>query len=146
MHGRWQRSRARATPSQDALLKLTHYQRLSKKSKRGMRGWPLATIAFYGPDTSRATKVVVSIIHSRDEDVSEMRDWQIVHGDVRKKPEIAAKMLAFMEIHGVKSVVMSDGLMGCPHQEGIDYEGKWCPDPACAFWHGRDRFTGKLVQ
>jgi hypothetical protein len=45
-----------------------------------MRGWPLATIAFYGPGASRATKVVVSI---------KMRDWQIVHGDVRKKPEIA---------------------------------------------------------
>src|SRR5262245_50598281 len=27
-----------------------------------------------------------------------MRDWQIVHGDVRKKPEIAAEMLAFMEL------------------------------------------------
>jgi hypothetical protein len=126
-------------------LKDQVFKRLTNKAKRGMRGWPLATIAFYGPDASRATKVVVSIIPSRDEEVGEMRDRQIVHGDVRKKPEIAAEMLAFMEAHGVKSVVMSDGLMGCPHQESIDYEGEWCPDPACAFWHGRDRFTGKLV-
>jgi hypothetical protein len=65
---------------------------------------------------------------------------------VRNKPVIAAEMLAFIETHGAKSVVMSDGLMGCPHQEGIDYEGQYCPDPACAFWHGRDRFTHKLVQ
>ena len=71
-----------------------------------------------------------------------MRDWQIVHGDVRKKPEITAEILAFINRHGVKSVVMSDGPMGCPHQEGIDYEGEWCPDPACAFRQGRDRFTG----
>ena len=74
-----------------------------------------------------------------------MRDWQLVHGDVRKNPEIAAEMLAFMELHGAKSVVMSDGLMGCPNQTGIDYEGDWCPDPACAS-HGRDRFTHRLVQ
>ena len=128
------------------LMKDQLFKRLSKKAKRGMRGWPLATIAFYGPDASRATKVVVSIIPAEHADVGEMRDWQTVHGDVRKKPEIAAEMMAFMEGHGVKSVVMTDGLLGCPHQEGIDYEGQWCPDPACAFWHGRDRFTGKLVQ
>jgi hypothetical protein len=38
-----------------------------------------------------------------------------------------------------------DGVIGCPHQEGIDYEGEWCPDPRCAFWKGRDRFTGELL-
>ena len=75
-----------------------------------------------------------------------MRDRQIVHGDVRKKPKIGAELLLFMDAHGVKSVVMSDGLMGCPHQDGIDHEGEYCPDPVCAFWHGRDRFTGKLVK
>jgi hypothetical protein len=45
-----------------------------------------------------------------------------------RPPEIAAKMLAFMEIHGVKSV-MTDCLLGRPHQEGIDHEGEYCPDP-----------------
>jgi hypothetical protein len=75
-----------------------------------------------------------------------MRDWQIVHGDVRKSPDIAAEMLLFIEANGAKSVVMTDGRMGCPHQEGIDYEGEYCSNPACAFWHGRDRFTGKLVK
>jgi hypothetical protein len=106
----------------------------------------MATIAFYGPDASRTTKVVVSIIPTEDVEPGEMRDWQIVHGDVRMKPEIAAEMIAFMESHGVRSTVMADGLMGCPHQEGIDYDGEWCSDPARAFWHGRDRFTGKLVK
>jgi hypothetical protein len=38
---------------------------------------------------------------------------------------------------------MTDGIIGCPHQEGIDYEGEWCP--FCEFWHGRDRFTGQPV-
>jgi hypothetical protein len=109
----------------------------------GRRGYACGAPA--GPDASRATKVVVSIIPAGHLEPNEMRDWQLVHGDVRKNPEIAAEMLAFMELHGAKSVVMSDGLMGCPNQTGIDYEGDWCPDPACAS-HGRDRFTHKLVQ
>src|SRR5215471_11086581 len=56
-------------------------KRLSKKAKKGMRGWPVATIAYYGPDASRATKVVVSIIPAEHLEPSEMRDWQTVHGD-----------------------------------------------------------------
>ena len=98
------------------------------------------------PRANRATKVVLSIIPNEHAEPSEMHDWQIEHGDVRKNPQIAVEMLAFMEAHGVKSTVMTDGLLGCPHQEGIEYEGQWCPDPACRFWHGRDRFTHKLMQ
>jgi hypothetical protein len=40
---------------------------------------------------------------------------------------------------------MTDGVIGWPHQEGIDYEGQWCADPAWEFWHGRDRFTGEMA-
>jgi len=45
---------------------------------------------------------------------------------------------------GAKSVVMTDRIIGCPHEEGIDYEGSTCPD--CPFWVGRDRWTGKRLQ
>jgi hypothetical protein len=114
-------------------LKDQSLKRLRKKAKRGMRGWPAATIAFYGPDASRATKVVVGIVRSEHEEVSELGKWQIVHGDVRNDVAIAAAMLEFMERHGVLSVAMSNGIIGCPHQEGIDYEGQWCPDPGCAY-------------
>jgi hypothetical protein len=78
------------------LMKDQVFKRLSKKAKKGMRRWPIATIAYYGPDANRATKVVVSIVPSEDAEPGEMRDWQIVHGDVRKKPDIAAEMLAFL--------------------------------------------------
>jgi hypothetical protein len=128
-------------PTTEQLLK-----RLRKKSKKGMRGWPVATIAFYGPDASRATKVVVGIVPSEHAEVDQLGKWQLVHGDVRNDAEIATAMLEFMDKHNVLSVAMSDGIMGCPHEEGTDYQGRWCPDPACAFWHGRDRFTHKLVQ
>jgi len=126
-------------------LKGQMLKRLRKKAKRGNRGWPLATIAFYGPDAGRATKVAVGIIRSENAE-AEMRDWQIEHGDVRNNEEIAAAILEHIDQHGVMSVAMSDGLLGCPHQVGIDYEGEWCPNPACRFWYGRDRFTGRRVQ
>ena len=37
-------------------------KRLAKKAKRGFRGYPVGTIAFYGPDNRRASKVAVSVI------------------------------------------------------------------------------------
>jgi hypothetical protein len=120
-----------------------YLKRLHKKAKKGMRGWPLATVAFYGPNLSQATKVAVGIVPAENADVTEMRDWRVEHGDVRNDPGIAGEILEFIGQQGALSVVMSDGIIGCPHQEGIDYEGEWCP--VCTFWHGRDRFTGKMI-
>lgn len=123
---------------QDRFLK-----RLRKKAKRGMRGWPVATIAFYGPDLSRASKAAVGIIAYEDAE-PEMRAWTLDTGDVRTDPAIAREILEYIDEHGALSVTMSGGIIGCPHQEGIDYEGEWCP--VCEFWRGRDRFTGQLIE
>lgn len=35
---------------------------LREKSRRGFRGYPVATVAYYGPDASRASKVAVGVI------------------------------------------------------------------------------------
>lgn len=44
-----------------------------------------------------------------------------------------------------KSVVMADRIIGCPHEEGVDYpDGSKCPQ--CPFWAIRDRFTGDIIQ
>jgi hypothetical protein len=40
--------------------------RLEKQAKRGDRGFPVGTVAFYGPDASRASKVAVGIIPYED--------------------------------------------------------------------------------
>jgi hypothetical protein len=119
-------------------------KRLRKKGRKGMRGWPVATIAFYGPNLSQATKVAVGIVPSEHADVKTMRDWKVDRGDVRTDPGIAREILEFIAEQGALSVAMTDGIIGCPHQEGIDYEGEWYP--VCEFWHGRDRFTGQMVQ
>jgi hypothetical protein len=119
-------------------------KRLHKKARKGMRGWPVATIAFYGPDLSQATKVAVGIVPSENAEVKAMRDWKVERGDVRTDPGIAREILEFIQEQGALSVAMTSGIIGCPHQEGIDYQGEWCP--VCTFWHGRDRFTGKMMQ
>ena len=37
---------------------------LREKAKQGMRGYPVGTVAFYGPDNRRASKVAVSVIRT----------------------------------------------------------------------------------
>ena len=119
---------------QDRFLK-----RLRKKARKGLRGWPIATVAFYGPNLSQATKVTVGIVPSENAEVKELRAWKVDDGEIRADPRIAREISEFIEERQVLSVAMTDGIIGCPHQEGIDYEGEWCP--FCEFWHGRDRFT-----
>jgi hypothetical protein len=118
-------------------------KRLRKKAKKGMRGWPAATIAFYGPNLSQATKVAVGIVPSETAQPLEVRSWKVDKGDVRNDSGVAEEILEFIESHGVLSVIMTDSIIGCPHQEGVDYEGEWCP--VCEFWRGRDRFTGQPI-
>jgi hypothetical protein len=124
-------------------MKDRSFKRLHKKARKGLRGWPIATIAFYGPNLSQATKVAVGIVPSENAEVQELRNWKLDRGDVRADPNIAREILEFIEQHGVLSVAMTDSIIGCPHQQGIDYEGEWCP--ACEFWHGKDRFTGQTI-
>jgi hypothetical protein len=40
---------------------------LDKKRKLGFRGYPVGTIAFYGPDAQRASKVAVAVIVAPDD-------------------------------------------------------------------------------
>ena len=44
-------------------------KRLSKRAKRGFRGWPLATVALYGPDNTMAAKLTVGILPGEDADL-----------------------------------------------------------------------------
>jgi hypothetical protein len=69
-----------------------------------------------------------------------MRTWTTETGDVRQDPTIAAEVAGFLRRHGAKNTVSSERIIGCPHQEGIDYPmGRSCP--TCPFWAGIDRFT-----
>jgi hypothetical protein len=116
--------------------------RLEKQAERGDRGYPVATVACYGPDASRASKVAVGIVRAQGENVSALERWFSETEDVRHDKAIAEEILKFLEKHGVKSVAMAPNIIGCPHEEGPDYpEGEVCP--MCPYWATRDRWSGE---
>lgn len=116
--------------------------RLEKKAKRGHRGYPVATLAYYGPDASRASKVAVGIIPDDDAPASDLQRWFSESKDIRLDATVNAEILEFVQQHEAKTVVISPGIIGCPHEEGTDYpDGEVCP--ACPYWATRDRWTGE---
>lgn len=116
---------------------------LEKKVKAGFRGHPVATIAFYGPDNKLATKVAVGIMMGEnDKEPAIMKKW-FASRDIRLDVKTLNEIKTFISKQGARSVAFTNKILGCPHQEGIDYPvGESCPE--CPFWEGRDRFTDKL--
>ena len=104
----------------------------------------MATIAYYGPDDQTATKVAVGIVDSKDE-VIELRRWLVRAQDVRIDRTINNEILSFIKEHNVQRVAMAGRIIGCPHEEGIDYpEGSACPQ--CPYWTKLDRWTGEVLR
>jgi hypothetical protein len=70
--------------------------------------------------------------------------WITHAGDVRRDPSIQAEVEAFFKAHGVRQTVRTERIVGCPHEEEVDYPlGGVCPH--CPFWHTHDRFTHELL-
>jgi hypothetical protein len=64
-------------------------------------------------------------------------------GDAPTDRAVLAEVASFLRESGVHSVTMIDGIIGSPHEEGIDYpDGEDCPK--CPYWAGRDRWSGEL--
>jgi hypothetical protein len=113
---------------------------LRKKAKAGMRGYPVGTVAFYGPDDRRATKVAAAILLLPDTEPAELRRFTNETSDLRDDRAVMKEVMALMQFYGVRTIVMPPGLLGCPHEEGKDYpSGSTCPH--CPYWIGRDRFA-----
>lgn len=116
----------------------TPRDRLLRKAERGFQGYPLGTVAFYGPDNARATKVAVGIVHKEGGDPRALEKWLSEVTDVREDEDIGGQVLAFLQRHQVRTVIVGPGILGCPHEEGIDYAfGEACP--RCPYWAGRER-------
>jgi hypothetical protein len=119
-----------------------HKKLLVKRSRKGLKGHPIATIAYYGPDNTRASKVVCCIIRSEGAEAEPMQKW-FTEFDARKSEKILSELISFIEENNAKTVTMIDQIIGCPHEEGIDYpNGESCSD--CPFWKNRDRLTHEL--
>jgi hypothetical protein len=112
---------------------------LHKKIKQGMNGYPVATVAYYGPNDAIATKVAVGIVMNEDEEPTYMEKW-FSSTDIRRVDLVHLEIVAFIKSFQTKSIAsLGERILGCPHEEGIDYEeGKSCPE--CPFWEGKDRW------
>jgi hypothetical protein len=118
---------------------------LAKRARKGLRGYPIATVAYYGPTDAFATKVAVGIVLEEGEETAFLERWFSKESDIRHNAEINDQIIEFIKEHGARSVVMADSIVGCPHEEGIDYpEGEACPE--CPFWATRERWTGETIQ
>jgi hypothetical protein len=107
--------------------------RKSKGQQKGQPQFPIGTVAFYGPDDKRTTKIAAAVFrHEGAEPI--LKRW--VATDVTTNPKVQQELLEFFQQHGVQSVAMTEGNMGCPHEEGEDFPvGEDCP--FCPFWKGK---------
>jgi hypothetical protein len=95
--------------------------------------YPIGTIALYGPDDKTTTKIAAAVIVSENAEPV-LERW--MGTDVTTNPKVQQELQEFFQRHGVASVAMSQGNMGCPHEEGEDFPvGEDCP--FCPFWRGK---------
>jgi hypothetical protein len=107
------------------------------KSKRGT----VAVVRAYGPDNTRATQLVVSIHRGALLDEPSVScEWTVDEGDIRENASVAAELEDVLAGHHVRETIRSPGILGCPHEEGLDYPmGRECPH--CPYWAGIDPVT-----
>jgi hypothetical protein len=73
-----------------------------------------------------------------------MCSWSTDTTDVRNDPVVAAELADWLHSQGINDTLSDDRIIGCPHEEGIDYPmGRTCPQ--CPFWAGIDRFTHEPI-
>ena len=95
--------------------------------------FPIGTVAQYGPDDKITTKIVAGVIE-RDGSQPVLERW--VGTNVKDNPRFQREIQEFFQRHGVRSVVVTDSNIGCPHEEGEDFpHGEDCP--FCPFWKGK---------
>jgi hypothetical protein len=129
-------------PNPEARMKTNSWRReLEKKhARRGAPGeYPIGTLLFYGPDNRHASKVVASVFFRIGGDPLLRKWYWDGELDLRMDPRVGREVTRFFDEHGVRRVATTQGLAGCPHEEGIDYpDGEACPQ--CPFWADRDRW------
>ena len=112
------------------LQKRYQYLEHFRKAIQSQTNYPIGTIAYYGPNDQTVTKIVAAVLP--DEKTNPLLKKWIGEG-VGEEPDTAAEIGEFFREQDVQNVVMTEGIIGCPHEEGIDYPvGESCPD--CPYW------------
>jgi hypothetical protein len=92
--------------------------------------FPFGVLAYFGPDDKQVTKVTAIIVPARDS-APIYKSFQTPA--LERDPQVVMEIGQFFLLHQVTDVVMADGIIGCPHEEGTDFpKGESCP--FCPFW------------
>jgi hypothetical protein len=117
---------------------------LAKSARRGLRGYPIATVALYGPTADLATKIA-RLYHPRRTQLARPARTLVLRryrcsprpGCRRADPGLPAPASGSLRGRDRQCHRL-------PHEEGVDYpEGQSCPH--CPYWAGRDRFTHERI-
>ena len=101
------------------------YRTISKKEN-----YPIGTLAYYGPDDQTVTKITAGILLSPEVDPI-LKQW--MGNGIASDPAIVTEIGSFFQKNGVGDIVMTNGIIGCPHVAGEDYPlGEACP--LCPYW------------
>ncbi len=109
-------------------IRYQYLQHFRKVIQQG--NYPIGTLAYYGPDDQTITKIVAGVLPDAKTNPI-LKTW---YGKgVAQNPETAADIGAFFQEHETQNIVMPEGVIGCPHQEGVDFPvGESCQE--CPFW------------
>ena len=105
----------------------------------------LAAVLLVGQGAPKEEKAFADAVSEQDlrRYVRELVGFGPRMGGTPSNDKAAAYLSAFFKKHGVKSVAMRDGNMGCPHEEGQDFpHGEDCP--FCPFWKGKQGSAADL--
>src|SRR5512142_1651252 len=92
-------------------------KQIERRAKPGFRGYPIGTVAYYGPNDQVASKVVAAIVKSDGADADPMAKWVSADIDARQNAQVLSQVLDFLDRNGARSVVVTPGIFGCPHEE-----------------------------
>lgn len=108
---------------------IEEYQRKHRKPSKYLIG----TVAFYGLDDTVPTKITARVITDDDTELA-ARHW--IGTNVTDSPKVKDELREFFHQHGVMTILVGSGNIGCPHEEGLDFpHGEDCP--FCLFWNGK---------
>ncbi len=119
---------------------------LQNRAERGLHGYPVAVVSYFGPDDRVATKVVVAILPDATFKPSERISWVSQGNDVRNDEAVNEQVLKFIQTHAAMTVIRDGRILGCPHEEGVGVPADFtCP--TCVFWANQQRLrTGNVLQ
>ncbi|HTF23542.1 MAG TPA: hypothetical protein VK937_06435 [Candidatus Limnocylindria bacterium] len=86
---------------------------VAQESQAGLSRLSYCHHRFHGPSADLTTKIVVAIVRDEGREPDPLERWFSEDTDVRTNPAVGEKVLVFLKEHAAKSVIVTDGLIGC---------------------------------